>query len=141
MKTQVVFACVHNAGRSQMAAAFFNRAAAVSRAHAVSAGTKPAAEVQPEVVAVMREVGIDLTGARPRRFTDDLAAASQLLITMGCGEACPVVPGLKRDDWPIEDPKGLPLDRVRRIRDEIRERVHRLVAAEGWATEAVVASP
>ena len=141
MKTQVIFACVHNAGRSQMAAAFFNRAAAVSRAHAVSAGTKPAAEVQPEVVAVMREVGIDLTGARPRRLTEDLAAAGQLLVTMGCGETCPVVPGVKRDDWPIDDPKGEPLDRVRRIRDEIRERVHRVVAAEGWAPEAVVASP
>jgi len=96
---------------------------------------------QPEVIAVMREVGIDLRGARPRRFTEELAAASQLLVTMGCGEACPVVPGLTRDDWPIEDPKGLPLDRVRRIRDEIHERVDRLVAAEGWATEAVVASP
>ncbi len=141
MKTRVVFACVHNAGRSQMAAAFFNRVAAAGRAHAVSAGTKPANEVQPEVIAVMREVGIDLRGARPRRFTEELAAASQLLVTMGCGEACPVVPGLTRDDWPIEDPKGLPLDRVRRIRDEIHERVDRLVAAEGWATEAVVASP
>jgi arsenate reductase len=81
-----------------MAAALFNRVAAAGRAHAVSAGTKPADEVQPEVIAVMREVGIDLTGARPRRFTEELAAASQLLITMGCGEACPVVPGLKRDD-------------------------------------------
>src|SRR5207253_4698442 len=114
------------------AAAFFNRAAAVSRAHAVSAGMKPAAEVQPEVVAVMREVGIDLTGARPRRFTDDLAAASQLLITMGCGEACPVVPGLKRDDWPIEDPQGKTIERVRAIRDEIRARVEQLITAEGW---------
>jgi len=141
MKTQVIFACVHNAGRSQMAAAFFNRAAAVSRAHAVSAGTKPADEIQPEVIAAMREVGIDLTGARPRRLTEDLAAAGQLLVTMGCGETCPVVPGVKRDDWPIDDPKGEPLDRVRRIRDEIHERVDRLVAAEGWATEAVVASP
>ncbi len=104
-------------------------------------GTKPADEVQPEVIALMREVGFDLRGARPRRFTEELAAASQLLVTMGCGEACPVVPGLTRDDWPIEDPKGLPLDRVRRIGDEIHERVDRLVAAEGWATEAVVASP
>src|SRR5207302_6445467 len=141
MKTQVVFACVHNAGRSQMAAACFNRVAAASRAHAVSAGTKPADEIQPEVIAAMREVGIDLTGARPRRLTEDLAAAGQLLVTMGCGETCPVVPGVKRDDWPIDDPKGEPLDRVRRIRDEIHERVDRLVAAEGWATEAVVASP
>jgi arsenate reductase len=89
-----------------MAAAFFNRVAAAGRAHAVSAGTKPANEVQPEVIAVMREVGIDLRGARPRRFTEELAAASQLLVTMGCGEACPVVPGLTRDDWPIEDPEG-----------------------------------
>ncbi len=80
----------------------------------------------------MREVGIDLTEATPRRLTDELAATGQLLITMGCGDACPVVPGLRRDDWPIEDPKGQPLARVRAIRDEIRARVERLVAAESW---------
>jgi arsenate reductase len=131
--TNVIFACVHNAGRSQMAAAFFNARADPGRARAVSAGTEPADRVHPEVVAVMREVGIDLGAARPQRLTDELAAAGQVLITMGCGEACPVVPGLRRDDWPIEDPKGQPLERVRAIRNEIRERVERLVTAEGWA--------
>ena len=131
--TTVVFACVHNAGRSQMAAAFFNALADPGRARAVSGGTQPADRVHPEVVAVMREAGIDLSAARPRRLTEELAATGGLLITMGCGEACPVVPGLRRDDWPIEDPKGRPLDRVRAIRDEIRARVERLIAAEGWA--------
>jgi arsenate reductase (thioredoxin) len=135
MTTQVVFACVHNAGRSQMAAAFFNALTDPKRVRAVSAGTEPADRVHPEVVTVMREVGIDLSGAKPARLTDDLAAASQLLVTMGCGEACPLVPGLKRDDWPIEDPKGKPPDRVRQIRDEVRQRVERLIEAEGWRGE------
>lgn len=133
----MVFACVHNAGRSQMAAAFFNALADPSRARAFPAGTEPGDRVHPEVVVVMREVGIDVSAAKPARLTDQLAAASQLLITMGCGEACPFVPGLKRDDWPIEDPpiedpKGKPLERVRQIRDEIRQRVERLIATEGW---------
>ena len=132
MKT-VIFACVHNAGRSQMAAAFFNQLADPSRARALSAGTQPAAHVHPEVVAVMREVGIDLRSARPTRLTDELAAGAELLVTMGCGEQCPVVPGLKRDDWPLEDPKGKPIERVREIRDEVRERVVALLRAEGWA--------
>jgi arsenate reductase len=131
MKT-VIFACVHNAGRSQMAAAFFNQLAAASRARALSAGTEPAAHVHPEVVAVMREVGIDLSEARPTRLTDELAAGAQLLVTMGCGESCPVVPGLRRQDWNLPDPKGQPIERVRAIRDEIRRRVEELIAAEGW---------
>jgi arsenate reductase (thioredoxin) len=131
--TTVVFACVHNAGRSQMAAAFFNALADRGRARAVSAGTQPAERVHPEVVAVMREVGLDLSAARPQRLTNELAATARLLITMGCGDACPVVPGLRRDDWPIEDPKGQLLERVRAIRDQIRAQVERLVAAEGWA--------
>lgn len=130
--TTVIFACVHNAGRSQMAAAFFNRAADPARARALSAGTAPGAAVHPEVVAVMGEVGIDLAAARPTLLTDDLARGAALLVTMGCGEACPHVPGLRRDDWPLADPKGQPLARVRAIRDEIQERVARLVAAEGW---------
>jgi L-amino acid N-acyltransferase YncA/protein-tyrosine-phosphatase len=133
MTTQVVFACVHNAGRSQMAAAFFRALADPSRVRAVSAGTEPADRVHPEVVAVMGEVGIDVSAAKPARLTDQVAAASQLLITMGCGEACPFVPELKRDDWPIEDPKGKPIERVRQIRDEIRQRVERLIKTEGWA--------
>ena len=131
MKT-VIFACVHNAGRSQMAAAFFTQLAHPERARALSAGTQPADHVHPEVVAVMREVGIDLSGARPARLTDEFAAGAQLLITMGCGESCPVIPGLRRADWDLPDPKGQSVERVRAIRDEIRRRVEQLVTAEGW---------
>ena len=137
--TMVIFGCVHNAGRSQMAAAFFNALAKPARARAVSAGTVPAERVHPEVVAAMREVGIDLSGARPQRLTDELAASAQVLVTMGCGEACPVVPGLKRDDWRIDDPKGRPLEEVRRIRDEIRRRVEELLSAEKWRNSNVSA--
>jgi arsenate reductase (thioredoxin) len=131
--TTVVFACVHNAGRSQMAAAFFNVAADPTKARALSAGTEPAERVHPEVVAVMREVGIDLASTRPRRLTDELAAGAQLLVTMGCGEQCPVVPGLRRDDWSLPDPKGRPIEDVRAIRDEIRRRVAILIDGGGWA--------
>ena len=131
MKT-VLFACVHNAGRSQMAAAWFNRLADPAKARAVSAGTAPAERVHPEVVAVMREEGIDLSDARPQRLTPELAEQAQLLITMGCGDECPYVPGLRRDDWPLDDPKGKPIAQVREIRDEIRERVRTLAEREGW---------
>ncbi|MBX3023758.1 arsenate reductase ArsC [bacterium] len=130
--TTVIFACVHSAGRSQMAAAFFNALADPARARAVAAGTAPGDRVHPEVVATMREIGIDLSAARPRRLTDALAADAQLLITMGCGEACPLVPGLRRDDWALADPKGRSADEVRAIRDDIRARVSRLVAEQGW---------
>ncbi|RKH33488.1 arsenate reductase ArsC [Corallococcus sicarius] len=129
----VIFACVHNAGRSQMAAAFFNLLADPSKARAVSAGTQPGARVHPEVLAVMAEAGVDLSGAQPQRLTDELAQGAQWLITMGCGDACPFVPGLKRGDWPLEDPKGKPLERVREIRDEVRARVLELLTREGWA--------
>jgi len=129
----VIFACVHNAGRSQMAAAFFNSVADPGKARAVSAGTEPGDRVHPEVVAAMKEIGIDLSKARPQRLTTELAAQANLLVTMGCGDACPVIPGLRRDDWPLEDPKGKPVERVRAIRDEIRARVARLVTAERWA--------
>jgi len=132
----VIFACVHNAGRSQMAAAFFNAAADPTRARALSAGTEPAASVHPEVVEVMREVGIDLAAARPAPLTAKLAARANLLVTMGCGEACPFVPGLRRDDWALPDPKGQTMDHVRRIRDEICTRVQRLIAIEKWGTGA-----
>ena len=131
MKT-IIFACVHNAGRSQMAAAFFGALADAAQARAVSAGTQPGHAVHPEVVAVMREVGIDLSAARPRLLTAELARGADLLVTMGCGEECPVVPGLERDDWPLEDPKGRPDDQVRRIRDQIRARVVDLLHARGW---------
>jgi arsenate reductase len=131
MKT-VLFACVHNAGRSQMAAAWFNALANPTQARAISAGTQPGARVHPEVADAMREVGIDLEGATPQLLDDSLARTASLLITMGCGEACPVVPGVERDDWPLEDPKGKPLARVREIRDEVRDRVRTLIAARGW---------
>jgi arsenate reductase len=131
MKT-VIFACVHSAGRSQMAAAFFNTMANTSIACAVSAGTRPAERVHPEVVDAMREVEIDLSGAKPQLLTQELAQGAELLITMGCGDECPVVPGLRRDDWPLSDPKGQPIEQVRAIRDDIKGRVWKLLAKEGW---------
>jgi len=131
MKT-VLFACVHNAGRSQMAAAWFNALADAAKARAISAGTEPGARVHPEVLTAMREVDIDLEGIAPQKLTDELAATATILITMGCGEACPVVPGLRRMDWPLEDPKGKPVERVREIRDEVKSRVSALLEAEHW---------
>jgi arsenate reductase len=130
---RVIFACVHNAGRSQMAAAFFNALADPSRAVAISAGTQPADRVHPEVVDVMREAGLDLAAQRPQKLTHELASEASLLVTMGCGDACPYVPGLERDDWTLEDPRGQPLARVRQIRDDVRARVRQLVDAHGWA--------
>lgn len=130
---RVIFACRHNAGRSQMAAAFFARLADPGRAEAVSAGTTPAERVHPEVAEVMREAGVDLSAARPQRLTAELAAGARLLVTMGCGEECPFVPGVEVEDWPLPDPKGQPLARVREIRDQVRDRVAALVAARGWA--------
>lgn len=128
----VLFACVHNAGRSQMAAAFFNEAADPSQARALSAGTRPASAVHPEVAVVMNEVGIDLSSATPRILTRDLVASVNVLITMGCGEECPHVPSVEHDDWAIPDPKGRPVQEIRSIRDEVRERVAALVKARDW---------
>jgi arsenate reductase len=128
----VLFACIHNAGRSQMAAAWFNALADKGKARAVSAGTEPGSRVHPEVVQAMREVGIELEGRQPQKLTDELAASSSILITMGCGEACPYVPGLRRLDWPLEDPKGKSVERVREIRDEVKTRVLGLLEAEHW---------
>ena len=128
---KVIFACVHNAGRSQMAAAFFNQFADHKKAEAVSAGTDPGVRVHPEVLAVMQEIGIDLSNAKPQKLTEDLANDAQLLITMGCGDKCPYVPGLRRDDWPLRDPKGQPIEEVRAIRDEIRGRVLSLLGQDG----------
>jgi arsenate reductase (thioredoxin) len=128
----VIFACVHNAGRSQMAAAFFNALADSSKARGISAGTQPGERVHPEVLAAMKEVDIDLSSAKPQKLTDELARGAQMLITMGCGDACPVVPGLRRDDWPLEDPKGKPVERVREIRDDVQRRIHELLQREGW---------
>lgn len=136
----VLFACIHNAGRSQMAAAWSNALANPERARGISAGTDPGARVHPEVLEAMREVGIDLSNATPRFLSTELAESAALLITMGCGEACPVVPGLRRLDWPLEDPKGRELARVREIRDEVRDRVRQLLATEGWARDASTSS-
>src|SRR5262249_25952698 len=129
----VIFACVHNAGRSQMAAAFFDKMANPALARARSAGTRPADRVHPEVISVMREAGIDLSMVKPQLLTQELASRASLLITMGCGDDCPVVPGLRRDDWPLADPKGLPIEGVRLIRDDIKSRVGKLITKEGWS--------
>ena len=129
---RVIFACVHNAGRSQMAAAFFSALADPSKAEAVSAGTQPGERVHPEVIEVMRELDLDLSTRRPQKLTDQLAESASLLVTMGCGDQCPYVSGLERDDWPLDDPKGQPLSRVRDIRDQIRTRVEALLDQRGW---------
>jgi arsenate reductase (thioredoxin) len=113
-----------------MAAAFFNQFADPKKARAISAGTEPGERVHPEVLAVMREVGIDLSSAKPQKLTEELAKDAQLLITMGCGDNCPYVPGLRRDDWPLRDPMGLPIDEVRAVRDEIRKGVEKLLGNE-----------
>jgi arsenate reductase len=128
----VIFACVHNAGRSQMAAAWFRALANPAEARAISAGTEPGPRVHPEVLEAMQEVGIDLSQQTPQLLTDELARSAYLLVTMGCGEQCPVVPGIQRDDWPLEDPKGKPIARVREIRDEVKQRVQRLIEQRGW---------
>jgi arsenate reductase len=128
----VIFACIHNAGRSQMAAAWFNALADETKARAISAGTEPAARVHSEVLEAMREIGLDLGDMKPTRLTDELAQGAELLVTMGCGEQCPIVPGLRRDDWALEDPKGRSIERVREIRDEVRVRVVGLLHREGW---------
>jgi arsenate reductase len=120
-----------------MAAAFFNELADPGRARAVSAGTEPGDAVHPIVVDVMKEAGIDISSQRPRRITAELAGNARLLVTMGCGDQCPVVPGLERDDWPLPDPKDRPLAEVRAIRDDIRLRVLRLVALRGWDRGAI----
>jgi arsenate reductase (thioredoxin) len=133
---RVIFACRHNAGRSQMAAAFFNQASDPARAKALSAGTTPAQRVHPEVAQVMRESGIDLTTAKPQLLTTEVAAGARLLVTMGCGEDCPYLPGVEVQDWPLEDPKGQPVARVREIRDDIQRRVAALIESRGWARPA-----
>jgi arsenate reductase len=130
--TTVLFACVQNAGRSQIAAALFSRLADPARARAISAGTRPAPAIHAAVAAALREIGIETTGATPRLLTPELAAGAGWLITMGCGEQCPVVPGARVEDWAVEDPAGQPIERVRAIRDDIAGRVRALIAAQGW---------
>lgn len=115
-----------------MSAAFFNEYVDPAKAKAVSAGTHPADRVHPEVIDAMREVGMDLSAAQPQKLTPELAQGANLLITMGCGDECPFVPGLRRDDWPLPDPKGKGIEQVREIRDEIEQRVKKLIEAEGF---------
>lgn len=123
----ILFLCVHNAGRSQMAAGFARRAGA-GRIEVFSGGSEPAGAVNPAAVEVMAEVGIDIAGFVPQRFTDDLLARVDVVVTMGCGDTCPYVPGKRYVDWPLDDPKGRPVEEVRRIRDEISVLVEELVA-------------
>ena len=124
---RVLFVCLQNAGRSQMSRALFERAAA-GRHEAESAGTRPAPRVHPEVVAGMAELGIELGGRRPQRLTHVLAESADVVVTMGCGDECPYLAGKRYIDWVLPDPEGLPLERVREIRDEIAARVEELVA-------------
>lgn len=118
----VLFVCLHNAGRSQMSAALFERAAA-GRHHAESAGTTPGERVHPEVVEVMNELGIDLSEKKPQLLTTELAERADVVVTMGCGDACPYIPGKRYVDWNLPDPKGRPVEDVRRLRNDIERRV------------------
>jgi arsenate reductase len=128
--TTVLFACVHNAGRSQVAAALFNKYVDPGRARAISAGTDPGAHVHPEVIVAMRRRAIDLSTQTPRKLTSELASTVQWLITMGCGDECPVVPGAKRDDWPVLDPKGKSAPEVDAIVDDIDIRVRQFISSQ-----------
>jgi arsenate reductase (thioredoxin) len=121
-----LFVCLHNAGRSQMSQALFERAAG-GRHTAASAGTRPGERVHPQVVEAMRELDIDLAGRAPRALTCELAEEADVLVTMGCGDECPYIPGKRYIDWDLQDPAGLPLDEVRAIRDDIAHRVNELV--------------
>jgi|SRR3954453_10044266 arsenate reductase len=134
-----IFACIHNAGRSQMSAALFNQYADPAMAHAISAGTHPADCVHPVVLDAMREVGIDLSSARPRKLTPELAQDADTLITMGCEEECPYIPGLRREDWPLPDPKGQGIETVRQTREEIKKRVISLLESENLLAESATA--
>ena len=122
----MLFVCLHNAGRSQMSRALFERAAA-GRHEADSAGTTPAERVHPEVAEAMRELGVELDGVRPQRVTDERAREADVIVTMGCGDECPYFPGKRYIDWDLPDPKGRPPDEVRAIRDDIEGRVRRLI--------------
>lgn len=123
----VLFVCLHNAGRSQMSAALFERQAG-GRHRALSAGTTPGERVHPEVIEVMRELGIDLSARRPQLLSAELAAQADVLVTMGCGDRCPYVPGKRYIDWDLPDPKGRPIAEVRAIRDDIAGRMPALIA-------------
>lgn len=123
---EVLFVCVHNAGRSQMAAALLERYAA-GRVHICSAGSEPARSLNPHVVEAMREIGLDISREFPKPLTDDFVRAADVVITMGCGDSCPIYPGKRYEDWELDDPAGQDMDAVRRIRDEIDVRIKSLV--------------
>jgi protein-tyrosine-phosphatase len=127
MATSLVFLCIHNSGRSQIAAGFA-RSLGGERVRVYSGGSDPAAEVNPVAVAAMREAGVDISAHAPQPWTDDMVATADVVITMGCGDICPVFPGVRYEDWDLPDPAGLPLEEVRPIRDEIRRRVDGLLA-------------
>jgi arsenate reductase (thioredoxin) len=124
----VLFLCVHNAGRSQMALGWFSHLAA-GRAVALSGGSEPGDHINPTAVAAMDEVGIDITGEHPKRWNDEMLDAADVVVTMGCGDTCPYVAGKRYEDWDLDDPAGQPLDVVRPIRDEIAQRVRTLLAS------------
>jgi arsenate reductase len=132
MSQLVLFVCTHNKGRSQIANAFFNQLADPAKARSVSAGLEPVAHVQPEVVEVMREVGIDLADVVPIELTGRMLTELNFLVTLGCPERCPTIPLSRRQDWRLRDPTGLSVDEVRSIRDEIRKLVTELVRERGW---------
>ena len=134
-KPAVLFLCVHNAGRSQMALGWFRHLAG-DRAIAWSGGSEPGREVNPSAVAAMREVGIDISGEFPKPWTDEVVRTADVVITMGCGDACPVFPGKRYEDWQLDDPAGQGVDAVRPIRDEIEGRVRRLLAELDVPVEA-----
>jgi len=129
---KVLFACVHNVGRSQMAAAFFNSFCAPSLVKAISAGPSPVDRVQPEIQEAMKEIGIDVWAGRSQVLTPDLVRSADLVVSLGCGELSPPVPGQRRMEWSLEAPEGQALDEVRATRDELRRKIWRLVAKEGW---------
>jgi arsenate reductase len=127
---RVLFVCLHNAGRSQMSRALFERAAG-GRHEAESAGTRPGERVHPEVASVMEELGIDVSGEQPKRLTREMAERADVVVTMGCGDECPYIPGKRYLDWDLPDPKGKPIDEVRAVRDDIDRRVRELVEELG----------
>jgi arsenate reductase (thioredoxin) len=127
---RVLFVCLHNAGRSQMSRALFERAAG-GRHEAESAGTTPAERVHPEVVSAMEELGIDVSGEQPKRLAREMAERADVVVTMGCGDECPYIPGKRYLDWDLPDPKGKPIDEVRAVRDDIERRVRELVEELG----------
>jgi arsenate reductase len=129
-KPTVLFLCTHNAGRSQMALGFFNRMAG-DRAVAYSGGSEPADQINPAAVAVMAEKRIDIAGEQPKRWTDEMVEAADVVVTMGCGDTCPFIPGRRYEDWTLPDPAGQPVDAVRPVRDEIEARVRGLLVSLG----------